>query len=207
VVDDPARLSVKRLDTAALKALAHPLRVRLLGSLRREGPATASQLARRLDESSGATSYHLRVLAGQGFVVDDEREASGRERWWRAAQDMTSWSSTDFQDDPDAAAAEQFLVGTATRAALEAVDRWLDQRPEADPAWIDAAELSDYVLRVPPEGLRSLLDDINRMVQDRLAAGELDRRDDPGATRVRLLLYAVPDEPVPAVPPEPGSGA
>jgi DNA-binding transcriptional ArsR family regulator len=193
---DRVPLSVKRLDGPALKALAHPLRVRLLGSLRREGPATASGLARRLGESSGATSYHLRVLAGQGFVVDDERAASGRERWWRAAQDMTSWSSADFLGDPDAEAAEQFLVGTTTRAALEAVDHWLDQRPEADPAWVAAAELSDYLLRVPPDGLRALLDDINALVQERLASGDLDRRDEPGSARVRLLLYAVPDEPV-----------
>ena len=51
------------LDARSLRGLAHPLRMRLLSALRRGGPATASQLAEKLGESSGATSYHLRQLA------------------------------------------------------------------------------------------------------------------------------------------------
>jgi hypothetical protein len=44
--------SVKRVtDAATLKAVAHPLRARLLGALRFDGPATASELARRFDEA------------------------------------------------------------------------------------------------------------------------------------------------------------
>ena len=35
-------------DPTALKALAHPLRLRMLGLLRIDGPATASGLAERL---------------------------------------------------------------------------------------------------------------------------------------------------------------
>ena len=42
----------------------------LLSVLRQRGPATASMLAERLGESSGATSYHLRQLAAHGFVED-----------------------------------------------------------------------------------------------------------------------------------------
>jgi len=41
-----------------VRALAHPLRLRMLESLT-DGPATAPMLARELGESSGATSYHL----------------------------------------------------------------------------------------------------------------------------------------------------
>lgn len=47
---------VKELDAESLKALAHPLRARLLTALRLEGPATASALGRRFDETSGSTS-------------------------------------------------------------------------------------------------------------------------------------------------------
>ncbi|HZB35626.1 MAG TPA: helix-turn-helix domain-containing protein, partial [Gaiellaceae bacterium] len=60
------RKQVEDLET--LRAFVHPLRNRLLGALRIDGPATASELARRFDESSGATSYHLRQLARYGFV-------------------------------------------------------------------------------------------------------------------------------------------
>src|SRR6478736_4108151 len=54
---EPRKRTVKRLYPPALKALAHPLRVRILASLRRIGPATATGLADRLGESSGLTSY------------------------------------------------------------------------------------------------------------------------------------------------------
>ena len=33
----------RRLDAPGLKALAHPLRVRMLGTLRNDGPATATR--------------------------------------------------------------------------------------------------------------------------------------------------------------------
>src|SRR5690606_10755048 len=89
--------TVDDLDT--LKAIAHPLRTRLLGLLRADGPATAAQLGRVLGESSGSTSYHLRQLERYGFVTDDEEQPSGRERRWRAVHDMTSFPS-DLWNEP-----------------------------------------------------------------------------------------------------------
>ena len=64
------------LTPRRLKGLLHPIRVRLLNLLESDGPATASQLGRRIGESSGVTSYHLRILAQHGFIQDDE-ERSG----------------------------------------------------------------------------------------------------------------------------------
>jgi DNA-binding transcriptional ArsR family regulator len=78
-----------RLDTAGLRVLAHPLRVRMLGRLRLYGPATPSQLARDLGESSGATSYHLRQLLAHGFVVEEADKGTKRERWYRSAHRTT----------------------------------------------------------------------------------------------------------------------
>ncbi len=70
---------------AALRALAHPLRVEIMNELSDFGPATASMLAERLGESSGSTSYHLRQLAKHDIIVEDAERGSGRERWWRMA--------------------------------------------------------------------------------------------------------------------------
>src|SRR5688572_10834361 len=70
------------LDLESLKGLAHPLRVKILDLLSTYGPATATGLAERLGESSGATSYHLRQLARHGFVREVEGRGTGRERWW-----------------------------------------------------------------------------------------------------------------------------
>src|SRR5262245_37189162 len=93
-----------------LRVLAHPLRSRLLGSLRLDGPATATSLAARLGTNSGATSYHLRQLAAAGIVEDDPDRSTGRERVWRAAHDATSWRSPDYDADPDARAADDWLT-------------------------------------------------------------------------------------------------
>ena len=75
--------------TAALRALAHPTRLRMLGLLRVDGPATATTLATRLGLNTGQTSYHLRQLAQHGLVVDDAERGNGRDRWWRAAHQST----------------------------------------------------------------------------------------------------------------------
>ncbi len=80
---DSAASEDRILGSEALKAFAHPLRMSLYAELQRRGPATASQLARALGESSGQTSYHLRQLERHGFVEDDPGHAGGRERWWR----------------------------------------------------------------------------------------------------------------------------
>src|SRR3954451_17844677 len=91
----PLEPAVQVTDVRALRALAHPLRSRLLGQLRTNGPATASQLGREVGESSGSTSYHLRQLEQYGFVEEIEGRGTARERWWRARHRMTSWEAAD----------------------------------------------------------------------------------------------------------------
>ena len=71
---------------AAMKALSSPLRREILGHLARHGPATSTTLAKALGESTGTTSYHLRMLADTGFVTELRERAKGRERWWDAVQ-------------------------------------------------------------------------------------------------------------------------
>src|SRR3954471_24877280 len=93
----------------ALKALTHPVRVRMLAMLRVDGPATATTLATRLGLNTGATSYHLRQLAQHGFVAEDVERGNGRDRWWKAAHRMTT---TD-------------LAGPAEPEARDALDAYL----------------------------------------------------------------------------------
>ena len=59
----PARALSK---TQALHALAHPLRIRILEQLRE--PASAAEVARRLNESRQNLNYHLKELARGGLV-------------------------------------------------------------------------------------------------------------------------------------------
>ena len=70
------------LEMQAVRALAHPLRIRILDELSMFGPLTASGLGERLSESSGSMSYHLRQLEKHRIVREVEGKGSARERWW-----------------------------------------------------------------------------------------------------------------------------
>jgi DNA-binding transcriptional ArsR family regulator len=81
------------LGPAALRALAHPLRIRILDLLPIRGPLTASKLGEIVGESSGSTSYHLRQLAKHGLVREVEGKGTARERWWERTPGGFSISS------------------------------------------------------------------------------------------------------------------
>jgi DNA-binding transcriptional ArsR family regulator len=172
---------------AQLRTLAHPLRSRLLGALRFHGPATSTALAARLGTNSGATSYHLRQLADAGLVEDDPERSNGRDRWWRSVHEATAWRSTDYDDDPDARAADDWLVRRQAHVTAGWLNDWLEGRDEWPPEWRDAADQSDYHLDLTAAQLRTLMDDL-RAVVERVR----DAPAEPGAERVTLLLQAFP---------------
>lgn len=118
-----------RLNSDNVKALAHPLRVRILGQLRTYGPATASGLASRLGLTSGALSYHLRQLERFGFISEDAARGDNRDRWWRATHRSTHFDSTDL----DPAMAE--LGDEYERSVISALTASLVQAQAERTAW------------------------------------------------------------------------
>src|ERR1700754_3379443 len=115
-----------RLDSRQIRVLAHPLRSRLLGSLRLGGPATATSLAHELGTNTGATSYHLRQLADVGLVVEEARPGGGRQRWWRAVHEASVCNRSQYASDPDAAAAAGWLEAYQLERFAERARGWLD---------------------------------------------------------------------------------
>ncbi|GLY06472.1 MULTISPECIES: helix-turn-helix domain-containing protein [Actinoplanes] len=101
-------------DVDALKALAHPLRQRMLTWLHRNESATSADLATIFDADRGATSYHLRQLERYGFVEEDRERSSGRRKYWRPVpQDIRLPRGA---EDPAVAA-----------AAAELGNQWMEQ--------------------------------------------------------------------------------
>ncbi|GAB3995429.1 ArsR/SmtB family transcription factor [Nocardioides marmoraquaticus] len=131
--------AVRRLDRGALLGLAHPLRVQLYDALSSQGPATASELARRLGESSGSTSYHLRQLERHGFVETDPDRGNRRERWWRATREFIQTRSRDYADDPATAQAHRLLSDEWVRTRRARQDHWRATRRQWPEAWQAAA--------------------------------------------------------------------
>ncbi|MEU5654782.1 helix-turn-helix domain-containing protein [Streptomyces sp. NPDC047737] len=161
--DDP---KIHHVDTRTLRGLAHPLRIRLLNTLREFGPATASGLAERLGESSGATSYHLRQLAAYGFVEDDPERGKGRERWWKAVHMGNTFNTSTFLDHPDAevrGAVGVVLHEVATTHAQE-LNTWLGTMHEWPEEWRRAFDLSDFKLRLTPELSMELAEKMQELV-------------------------------------------
>ena len=153
------------LDAEMLATLSHPLRLRMLGRLRIHGPATATQLARELGESSGATSYHLRQLQAAGLVEEDPERGTRRERWWRSVH-RRSWVHVSG-DDESLAVGGAYLRAVA-RAYSERILRYADsiETAEADygKEWADASTISDWKLELTAEQATELSREVRELV-------------------------------------------
>ena len=182
----------KGLTGEQLRALSHPLRLRMLEVLR-EGPATASALGRRLGESSGATSYHLRALAKAGFVVEDER-GSKRERWWRRVDSFTLVSrALPTELDPAEAAAIEAALARIDAFFLDrdddALRRWSDQRDSLGREWQDASMLGNWPVLATPAEVKALWTLVITEI-DKLRRSAADAPE--GAAEVHVSLRVLP---------------
>lgn len=170
-------------DPRVLKVVAHPLRVRLLGLLRSEGPATASQLGRKVDESSGSTSYHLRELAKFGFI-EEEPSSDGRERVWRASHQYTSWDSRQMSETPEGREALSIMEARQVEGLARVMSDFRNATWSSD--WIGAAGMSDYFVRLNADGVRAL----HRRLEE--LKDEMEREYGEGAEDVSLYFAAYP---------------
>jgi DNA-binding transcriptional ArsR family regulator len=179
------------LDPKTLRGLAHPMRVRILTSLREDGPATATGLAGRLGESTGSTSYHLRQLAAYGFVAEDTGRGVGRERWWRSVHRATfSDLPGDDADEETRQLSEQHLRGVAEVHGLRVRD-WVADWPGMPEPWRHIGSIGGGVLRLTPDELCEMAVRIHEVVAD-YRWDEPDTPAPDGAERVVLQYQVMP---------------
>ncbi|AKT51312.1 winged helix-turn-helix domain-containing protein [Arsenicicoccus sp. oral taxon 190] len=183
----PPPLSSVRLTAEAIKVLAHPLRSRLVGALRREGPSTATALAKTMGTNSGATSYHLRKLAEVGLVTE-VGDRQGRRRLWAASADLTRYDVSDFADDEDADTALGWLERDWLQHFHEKFGAWLDARHRWPGSWQDAAGMSDRMIVVTDVQLRELQQRVSALVDSYATVGQ----GNPEAKRVAYYHVAYP---------------
>lgn len=176
------------VDAAAFKALTHPLRNRLLGLLRQDGPATASELAIATGETTASTSYHLRVLAKYSFIAE-ARGRDKRERRWEAVHATTSWNGADMTSPGGRA-----VLSELRRRQLEHLNTSVVQH-EADIAarrlperWHEPSGIGDWMLRLRPESLSELWRVLEQTLDDLAHADEKD----PQAEQVMVLFAGLP---------------
>jgi DNA-binding transcriptional ArsR family regulator len=184
-------------DPKALKALAHPMRQRLLKLIGQLGPSTVSGLAERIDADPGLVSYHLRELAKRGFVTEvPELARNRRERWWKAAQAGFSFATSDFPT-PEGRALAEVVVAQTVAGQFEAVRQYQQTAAERwSQDWRDAATNSTHNLHLTPAELRELVSQLNEVIKpwsDKSRATRGQSSDDDGREHVMLFYHAFPE--------------
>jgi predicted ArsR family transcriptional regulator len=184
--------TVTRLtDPRALRAYAHPVRMKLVGLLRTEGPLTATRAAELLGESSGTTSFHLRTLAKYG-LVEEAGGGTGREKPWRATTTSTAWDTT--AATPELAEATSMLNTLMADAYFEQLMRWLEARPGEPAEWQEASMLGDRILYVTAEELSELSRKVGDLVDEYFERQVRPELRPPGSRLVTWLHLAFPND-------------
>lgn len=163
---------IERVDDPRLvRALSHPLRVRVLAILD-ERTSSATEIARMLRADLGSVAYHVRKLHEMGLLTL-EREVQVRgalQRFYRAkprpAASPRAWSKA-------RPVVRQALAG----AALQQINDLVQASGAAGGFDRPDAHLTRTVLRLDDEGFARLSDALDRMAReiDRIEADAAER--------------------------------
>jgi DNA-binding transcriptional ArsR family regulator len=163
-------------------AIAHPLRLQIWHLLV-EGPSTASRLGRRLGESRSLISYHLRLLARAGAIVEESELGTRRERWWRRPE-LFVLARPD--DDLEGRAIDMRTVGLFF-ARDEAARRHL-VTGDVGAAWRKGGFVGNWFVELTPEEADALAERFFGLVHE-LRARPAPA---PGADRALVSITVLP---------------
>lgn len=184
--------TVEVTDPRSLRGLAHPVRLALLGLLRREGPLTATEAGARLGESPASCSFHLRQLAKYG-LVEEAGGGSGRRRPWRAT--ALSTSVPPVLSDPELrAAADHFASVVAGRYHATTIE-YLERRHSEPVDWQRATGLGDTFLHITAAELARLGEEISALLAPYAARVHDPGLRPQGARHVTFIQVAIPEGP------------
>lgn len=185
----PGRREIRTLDSGALRALAHPVRVRLYDILSQQGPQTASSLAAMTGESSGSTSYHLRALAKHDLIREIPDRGTARERWWERPTGGVSFPGPDAMRTPAGRAATQVVMGEFLDRRHEQLMRFVGTtlRDELDP-WAENALITSATVSLTVEQLGEVNARIQRVIDDVVDEYRIDPEADPTASPDRRIV-------------------
>ncbi len=175
------------------KALAHPLRVRILTSLHR-GVSSPNQLSQELDEPLGNVSYHVKTLLEYDCVelVKTEPRRGAVEHFYRATE-RTFFNDRDWEKIP--ASARKGIVGSvieavgqdATEAMLAGtIESRTDSHMSRLPLTLDEKGWSDLT------GLLAETLDKAMEIQEEAATRLSDEKGEGITTKLAILHFETP---------------
>ncbi|QFG69949.1 winged helix-turn-helix domain-containing protein [Ornithinimicrobium pratense] len=189
---NPPPVHARAIDTSALKAFAHPLRLRLYDHLKDHGPATATMLARATGESTGQTSYHLRQLERHGVVSELVGRGTGRERWWQA--EGISFGFEVLAEDPGALTSVELIQRHQVQERARRGMEWIDRQPHEEREWLEVAITDELTARMTPQELQALNTALAEVVaehRDRARAAR-EEHGDEGTRTVKVYRQLFP---------------
>ncbi len=182
------------LDSGALRALAHPLRVRIYDILSQYGPQTASSLAELLGESSGSTSYHLRALAKHDLIREAADRGVGRERWWERPIGGISFANPDAMTTPAGRAATQVVMNEFLRGRNEQLLDFVNRGIRGEDAiWEEGTLISTATTRLTPAQSKDLAARIVALIDEAVDAHRHQTGEDVRPVTIRADLFPLPD--------------
>ena len=180
------------LDARGMRALAHPVRVKVLSELQRHGPSTATLLSPTVGASPSVTSWHLRHLAQHGLVRDAPERGNGRERWWEA----TSRGFRLRADGPESREAGRLLERVIEDVEGDVLGDWhRDVEPGLEPEWLGVAGRASTRVLVTPEEAAALEEAVEALLAPYVLRKENPASAPEGAAMVHLLRHTLPDGP------------
>lgn len=182
-------------DPRYLRALAHPLRWRILDLIRTEGTATVTRCALVLGESTASCSYHLGMLAKYGYIAP--APGDGREKPWQMAEREGPLSleprGPGFEEATASQAAMRAFLG---HEAAQLRDFFLRRRETEPPEWYRTWLLASQVSWLTPDQVREFGQRIGQLLTE---IGELDDEANrgPDARPVRFFVALTPEPHIP----------
>lgn len=174
-----------------MRALAHPLRLRILEEMWDEGgPLRAADLAARLSEPANSVSYHLRRLRDAGYVVvaAGPAGATARDRWYAAP--VRGLSEPGQAEDPEA-------VRRASGAVLRTrYSQVAEQVIAAEAAQEGPLLHIDGMVWLPPDVAADFVERFAALARQMRAAAEdalQDAEPDAELTRYTVVTDIVPE--------------
>jgi DNA-binding transcriptional ArsR family regulator len=175
-------------DAQTARALAHPVRIKIIEQLIFRGAMTATELSELIDESPANTSWHLRQLARYGFI-EEASGGTGRQRPWQMVVQSNTFA--DPGADRETAEAFQATVDVWLGREVEALRAWL-RREAAEPEWAHAAYLSLGLGYYTLDELRTIGQQIGELLAPYFYRLTDPASRPPGARPVRTVQWGVP---------------
>ena len=188
---------VRLEDPGALRALAHPARLRVVDELYQGSERTASELAKITGLTPSAMSYHLRALERWGIVKRGDAREDGRERPWRAAGRGVTWAA---EMSLAAAASQEVIAAEVFEQLRDAFRRWSAVESAQSGLWREVASLNRSFMWLTDEEAHAFLSEVDKAVQKRTRGRDAQNHPE-GTRRVLYLLAFVPTVDEPTTPP------